>query len=205
ILHLREKGQSMARLFIWLSTLLCIAQVCAMSTRCKLQRRLVETCHYLLETMGGKFPLQCLEDNVLVPFPTAAFKSDSRKQTIATEKSIYMTLKYIDSMFSNDGVPDQWTAQEKLDYFQHILFRLIEENRCIMGKKQDSLDFYSRAASLRAYFDKITMVLKEKDFQYCAWEFVRIESLHALQFILREDFHNMRSRRELGTEHDSLK
>ena len=52
----------------------------------------------------------------------------SKKQTTAIERSIYTTLKYIDSMFDNDRVPDQWTAQEKLDHFQHIVFRLIEEN-----------------------------------------------------------------------------
>ncbi|KAL6460618.1 hypothetical protein MHYP_G00305840 [Metynnis hypsauchen] len=72
-------------------------------------------------------------------------------------------MKYIDSMFDNDGVPDQWTAQEKLDHFQHIIFRLTEENSCIMDKTQESLDdFLSREASLRAYFDKIATVLKEK-------------------------------------------
>ncbi|XP_036420013.1 interferon alpha-7-like [Colossoma macropomum] len=191
---------------IWHSTLLCIVQVCSMPTKCKLQRRLVETCYHLLETMGGTFPLQCLEDNVLVTFPTGVFKSSTRQQTTATEKSIYTTLKYIDSMFDTDRVPDQWAAQEKLDHFQHIIFRLIEENRCIMGKTQESLDdFISREASLRAYFDKIATVLKEKGFQYCAWEFVRNEILRALQFILKEDFHSMWPRRDPGTKHESLK
>ncbi|XP_072530501.1 interferon phi 3 [Salminus brasiliensis] len=174
--------------FIWLSTLLCMAQVYSMPTKCELQRRLVETCHHLLESMGGAFPFRCFKDYVLVPFPKDAFES-SKQETIAMEKSIYITLEYIDSMLNNDGLPDQWTAQEELDYFQHIVFRLIEENKCVMSKTQDSLDdFLNREASLRAYFQKITAVLIEKDFQYCAWEFARIKILRALQFILNDGY-----------------
>uniref|UniRef100_A0A3B4C8I9 Uncharacterized protein n=1 Tax=Pygocentrus nattereri TaxID=42514 RepID=A0A3B4C8I9_PYGNA len=192
--------------FIWHTTLLCIVQVCSMPTKCKFQRRLVETCYHLLETMGGTFPLQCLEDNVSVTFPTGVFKSSPRQQTTAIEKSFYITLKYIDSMFDNDGIPDQWTTQDKLENFHHIIFRLIEENSCIMDKTQESLDdFFSREASLRAYFDKIATVLKEKGFQYCAWEFARKEILRALQFILKEDFHSTWARHDSGAKHEFLK
>uniref|UniRef100_W5JYQ9 Uncharacterized protein n=1 Tax=Astyanax mexicanus TaxID=7994 RepID=W5JYQ9_ASTMX len=176
------------RRFSWINALLCMAQVCSVPVKCSLQRRLVQTCHHLLDSMGGAFPFRCLDDYVLVPFPKAAFESNTRQETVALEKSIYITLEYINSMLNDHELPDQWTSQEKLDYFLHIVFRLIEENKCVMSKTQDSLDdFLKREASLRAYFQNITAVLIEKDYQYCAWEFARFKILHALQFILNND------------------
>ncbi|XP_026801894.1 interferon phi 3 [Pangasianodon hypophthalmus] len=172
--------------FTWLCTvIICMAHVSSMPTTCRLQKRLMERCHDILEKMGDRFPLHCLEGNVLVPFPEAAFQFNTSQQAVALEKTIYLTLTSISSLFDEDGVPDQW---KNLEDFQNIIYRQIEENECIMNKTQDSQeDFLRREKVLKEYFNKISAVLKEKNFQVCGWEFVRKEALITLQFILNKD------------------
>ncbi|XP_053531330.1 interferon alpha-7 [Ictalurus punctatus] len=172
--------------FTWLCTvIICMAHVSSMPTSCKLQKRLVEKCHDILEKMGDRFPLHCLEGTVPVPFPEAAFQFSTSQQAVALEKTIYSTLTYISSLFDEDGVPDEW---KNLEEFQNIIYRQIEENKCIMKKTQDSQeDFLRREKALKEYFDKISAGLKEKNFQVCGWEFVRKEVLITLQFILNKD------------------
>ncbi|XP_076863976.1 interferon alpha-4-like isoform X2 [Brachyhypopomus gauderio] len=174
--------------FTWLSAGLLLSRVCSMPTNCRLKRRLVETCHNLLMSMGDRFPLRCIDDRVLVPFPKTAFEYNTSHQAGAIKQSVYVTLKFIYSVFDNDEVPEQWDGQQFED-FQNIMFRQIEESECFrINKKIESLeDFYNRESVLREYFGKLTTVLKEKDFQYCAWEFVRNEIQHVLLFILKTD------------------
>ncbi|XP_062842573.1 interferon beta-like [Trichomycterus rosablanca] len=167
------------------TVIICMEHVWTRPMNCRLQRGLVENCQTLLESVGGRFPLQCLDDNVLVPFPEAAFEFNSSQQAVALEKSVYSTLTYIFSVFDEDEVPDQWKS---LDDFQNVVFRQIEEYQCIMSKTQDSLDdFLMRDNALKEYFGKIQTILKDKDFQYCGWEFVRKEVLKTLQFILQKN------------------
>lgn len=52
----------------------------------------------------------------------------SIKQAVALEKTIYITVTYISSLFDEGGVPDQW---QKLEDFQNIIYRQIEENQCV--------------------------------------------------------------------------
>uniref|UniRef100_A0AAY5E829 Uncharacterized protein n=1 Tax=Electrophorus electricus TaxID=8005 RepID=A0AAY5E829_ELEEL len=166
--------------FTWLSALLLVSRVWAMPTNCRFRRGLVEICHSLLISMGGRFPLRCIDDHVLVPFPKTAG---------AIKQSIYVTLKHIYSVFDNDEVPEQWSVQEKFEDFQNILYRQTEENECCICL------CHSYQTALRVYFEKLRTILKEKDFQYCAWEFVRDEVQHILLFILKTDFDGWFSRR----------
>ncbi|XP_051988701.1 interferon omega-1-like [Xyrauchen texanus] len=103
------------------------------------------------------------------------------------EKAIYQTLQNIGTLFENDGVPDQWNAQ-KLDDFLNIIYRQIEDSKCVMNKSEGTQDFTSRDDALKAYFDIISTVVKEKyGFSYCAWEIMRKEILHTLKFILTQN------------------
>ncbi|GAA6083771.1 interferon phi 3 [Tachysurus ichikawai] len=178
--------------FTWLCTvIICMAHVCSMPTNCRLQKRLMEECHNILEKMGERFPLHCFEGSVLVPFPEAAFQFNTSQQAVALEKTIYLTLTYVYSLFDEDGVPEQW---KNVEVFQNILDRQIEEKNCIMNKAQDSQeDFLRREKVLKEYFDKILAVLKEKNFQVCGWEFVRKETLLVLQYILNKDLEGVLS------------
>uniref|UniRef100_A0AAY5E910 Uncharacterized protein n=1 Tax=Electrophorus electricus TaxID=8005 RepID=A0AAY5E910_ELEEL len=110
----------------------------------------------------------------------------------AIKQSIYVTLKHMYSVFDNDEVPEQWSVQEKFEDFQNILYRQTEENEC---KHFCFPSQFQRETALRVYFEKLRTILKEKDFQYCAWEFVRDEVQHILLFILKTDFDGWFSRR----------
>lgn len=50
------------------------------------------------------------------------------KQAVALEKTIYLTLTYVYSLFDEDGVPEQW---KNVEVFQNILDRQIEEKNCV--------------------------------------------------------------------------
>lgn len=45
-------------------------------------------------------------------------------------KAIYETLKNIDTLFGTDELPTMWD-QQKLEYFQNIIYRQIEESECV--------------------------------------------------------------------------
>ncbi|XP_045066564.1 interferon beta-like [Coregonus clupeaformis] len=169
----------------WMSAFLCLAQVCSMPMPCQLQGQLVRTTHNLLRDMGGHFPLECLQHNVFLAFPAAAFATGAPQLSSSGAKAIYDTLKNIDSLFGADDLPTKWD-QQKLENFQNIIYRQIEESKCMMGSV-DTSDYPIRAEGLNAYFGHIAAVLKEKNFSYCAWEVVRKELLYTLQFILEHN------------------
>uniref|UniRef100_A0A4W5LQR4 Uncharacterized protein n=1 Tax=Hucho hucho TaxID=62062 RepID=A0A4W5LQR4_9TELE len=171
----------------WMSAFLCLAQVCSMPMPCQLQRHLVGTTHSLLRDMGGNFPLECLQDNkVFIVFPATAFSTSGPPRLSSSgAKAIYETLKNIDSLFGTEDLPTMWD-QQKLEYFQNIIYRQMEESKCMIGSV-DTRDYLVRAKVLNTYFRNIAAVLKEKNFSYCAWEVVRKELLYTLDFILKHN------------------
>ncbi|XP_056090648.1 interferon phi 3 [Rhinichthys klamathensis goyatoka] len=170
----------------WLCTFFCFAQVWSLPTNCILRKDLMEkTCRFI-ETAGGLFPSQCLDDRVPISFPQNVFESSNKNQVSGVEKAVYQTLQNIDALFEDYSVPDQWDA-EKMTEFRGIVYRQIEESKCIMGKSEAAQDFPSRDASLKVYFETISSTLKEKDFSYCAWEIARSEILRTLNFILKNN------------------
>uniref|UniRef100_A0A673Y632 Uncharacterized protein n=1 Tax=Salmo trutta TaxID=8032 RepID=A0A673Y632_SALTR len=161
------------QIIIWMSAFLCLVQVFSMPMPS--QR---ETCVFSF-FQGGHFPLECLQDNVFMEFPATAFLSSSGA------KAIYETLKNIDTLFGTDELPTMWD-QQKLEYFQNIVYRQIEESKCMMSSV-DTSDYPIRAEGLKTYFGNIAAVLKEKNSSYCAWEVVRKELLYTLEFILKHN------------------
>ncbi|XP_042565058.1 interferon alpha-1-like [Clupea harengus] len=198
--------------FTWVTIILCFVHVSAVPITCGLQRRLVDKSHSLLESMSGLFPVECLEHNLPIAFPSSAFKTSETAESGGAEKAAYETLKLIDTLFANDSMPTSWN---NLEDFQDIIYRQIEESECvsqtasdykdnsicynsiflnlillsrlnqIMSKTQSSEDSPARNATLKMYFDKIATVLKEKESSDCAWEVVRKEILYTLKFILQ--------------------
>ncbi|XP_029490958.1 interferon beta-like [Oncorhynchus nerka] len=170
----------------WMSAFLCVAQVCSMPMPCQLQGQLMRITHSLLRDMGDTFPLECLQENVFVPFPATAFSTSGAPQLSSSgAMAIYETLKNIDTLFGADDLPTKWD-QRKLENFQNIVYRQIEESKCMMGSV-DTSDYLIRTEGLKTYFGNIAAVLKEKNFSYCAWEVVRKELLYSLQFILEHN------------------
>uniref|UniRef100_A0A8C7U7H9 Uncharacterized protein n=1 Tax=Oncorhynchus mykiss TaxID=8022 RepID=A0A8C7U7H9_ONCMY len=144
-------------------TFLCLAQVFSMPMPCKLQRHLVGTTYLLLRDMGGHFPLECLQENVFMAFPATAFASSDRQ--------LYDAIYNIDTLFRTDELPTMWD-QQKLEYFQNIIYRQIEESECILSLCKKKLHFLN------------STFLFSQNFTYCAWEVVRKEILYTLEFIL---------------------
>uniref|UniRef100_A0A673Y5I1 Uncharacterized protein n=1 Tax=Salmo trutta TaxID=8032 RepID=A0A673Y5I1_SALTR len=170
------------QIIIWMSAFLCLVQVFSMPMPCHLQGQLVRTTHNLLRDMGGHFPMECLQDNVFMEFPATAFATSGGS---GGAKAIYETLKNIDTLFGTDELPTMWD-QQKLEYFQNIVYRQIEESKCMMSSV-DTSDYPIRAEGLKTYFGNIAAVLKEKNSSYCAWEVVRKEFLYTLEFILKHN------------------
>ncbi|XP_042183240.1 interferon beta-like [Oncorhynchus tshawytscha] len=170
----------------WMSAFLCLAQVCSMPMPCQLQGQLVRITHNLLRDMGAIFPLECLQENVFVPFPATTFATSGAPQLSSSgAMAIYETLKNIDTLFGADDLPTKWD-QQKLENFQNIVYRQIEESKCMMGSV-DTSDYLIRTEGLNTYFGNIAAVLNDKNFSYCAWEVVRKELLYSLQFILEHN------------------
>uniref|UniRef100_A0A8C2HPJ6 Uncharacterized protein n=1 Tax=Cyprinus carpio TaxID=7962 RepID=A0A8C2HPJ6_CYPCA len=168
-----------------LCTCLFFAQVWSLPTNCILSKDLMKESYKLLETAGGLFPVQCLEEKVAIHFPKNVFKSENMDQVTGVEKAVYQTLENIDTLFENSSDPesDQWD-EEKWKDFRGLIYRQIVNSKCIMNKSEAVQDFPSREASLKVYFETISSTLKEKDYSYCAWEIVRNEILHTLKFML---------------------
>lgn len=71
---------------------------------------------------------QLLTTNILLVITLLSCFCFSTEQAVALEKTIYLTLTYISSLFDEDSVPDQW---QKVEVFQNIIDRQIEENQCV--------------------------------------------------------------------------
>ncbi|XP_067284958.1 interferon phi 3 [Pseudorasbora parva] len=170
----------------WMCAFFCFAQVWSLPTNCILRKDLMGKTCTLIESAGGLFPSQCLDDHVSIYFPQNVFESNNSHQVTGVEKAVYQTLQNIDALFEDHTVPDQWDA-DKMTEFRGIVYRQIEESKCIMSKSEVEQDFPSRDASLKVYFEAISSTLKEKDFSYCAWEIVRGEILRTLNFILKHN------------------
>ncbi|XP_076122812.1 interferon alpha-13-like [Alosa pseudoharengus] len=112
------------------------------------------------------------------------FAQVAELKNAGAEKMAYETLKLIDTLFANDSMPTSWN--NNLEDFQSLIYRQIEESRCIMSKTHSSLDdFQDRNTTLKTFFDKIANILTEKESSICAWEVVRQHILSTLRFILQ--------------------
>ncbi|XP_043087612.1 interferon phi 2 [Puntigrus tetrazona] len=161
---------------------LFLSQVCSAPTKCAMRRDLLKTTHSLLESMGGLFPRECLEENVKITFPKSALQSTGSNQKIGAAKAAYKVMEHIDYLFANDTHPESWN-QRKVEDFQNLVFRLVNDYQCIMERTQRALDdFPTREDALKTYFDKLATLLRNKDYSACAWEVVRKELLHLLKF-----------------------
>ncbi|KAI7803334.1 interferon phi 2 [Triplophysa rosa] len=161
------------------------ARVCSMPTNCHLRWKLVKSAHNLLKNMGGLFPRECLDENVEIKFPKSGLQSKGLNQKISVAKTVFKMMEHIDTLFANDTLPESWD-QQKADNFQNIVYRLTEENRCILDKRHGHVDdFSARDSALKTYFEKLATLLRNKDNSLCAWEVIRKELLRVLSFVLR--------------------
>uniref|UniRef100_A0A667WUD0 Uncharacterized protein n=1 Tax=Myripristis murdjan TaxID=586833 RepID=A0A667WUD0_9TELE len=118
-----------------LQLLSLVLMVVAMPT-CQLRGNVVQEAHNLLRDMGGPLPVHCLQYNSVVSFPSSALPAGSgRPQCRRTLWVVYETLKGAGQVFEDNEVPVgeggvSWDSQ-KLDNFQNLLYRLVEDGSCV--------------------------------------------------------------------------
>ncbi|GAA6082202.1 interferon alpha-like [Tachysurus ichikawai] len=131
----------------------------------------------LLESMGGRMPLECLEEKNN-SFPQVSFAKNEKLFPVALE-----TLNGVAKIFNNNHTSVTWD-REQLRLFKNIIYRQVEHLQICVGKQvQTAMDksVTNSTDTLRSYFVKLEELLKEKEFSSCAWEIVRKELLNGLE------------------------
>uniref|UniRef100_A0A8C9RLB7 Uncharacterized protein n=1 Tax=Scleropages formosus TaxID=113540 RepID=A0A8C9RLB7_SCLFO len=160
---------------LWVCVILCVSHTTSLPITCQLNGNLVKRSHELLRSMGGPFPRKCIKDNVMVPFPAVAFRSDG---TDVLTMLINETFSSITSLFGDRDLPAEWEPKA-LEDFQSEVYRLSDD----LGHCAKS-HFLERAKLVETYFDKLDTTLQEKNYSFCAWEIVRKELERTLRFIV---------------------
>ncbi|XP_058233285.1 interferon a3-like [Hemibagrus wyckioides] len=155
-------------------------------------RTLNEESTGLLESMGGRMPLECLEGKN-ISFPKVSFpevvsiKITHGSFYFLQNKDLFLmaleTLNGVSQIFNNNHTAVTWD-REQLRLFQAIIDRQVENLQICVGKKiQRAMDKPANSSTdtLRSYFEKLEERLKEKEFSSCGWEMVRTELLDGLK------------------------
>ncbi|XP_071398880.1 interferon alpha-B-like [Centroberyx affinis] len=163
-----------------LQLLSLVLMVVAMPT-CQLQGDLVQTVHNLLRDLGGPFPVRCLQHNANVSFPDSAFPPAGSAQPQCRQALwvVYKTLQGAEKVFENYELPENETSwdSKKLDDFQNLLYRLVEEGSCFSRVNSSEV--------LSSYFSSLSAVLQQEGSSGCGWLLLRRDLLFALQFGLQ--------------------
>ncbi|XP_069041643.1 interferon a3-like [Lepisosteus oculatus] len=169
---------------LWLCVVVCLSQAWSMPTKCaRYQWFLVEKSLDILENLGKRkgegFNADCIKDNVVTAFPEDAFLLADDGQEEDIQVMVYETLQSIQSLFEKGRKPKKW------DEFRGIVHRQLQEFKTCGPKHRlgsetiDPEDINSSDANrrtlLKAYFEKMKNILKEKNYRPCAWEVIRKE------------------------------
>uniref|UniRef100_A0AAU7YAT0 IFNb2 n=1 Tax=Acipenser ruthenus TaxID=7906 RepID=A0AAU7YAT0_ACIRT len=159
----------------------------SMPMRCKMNGHLTQINKQLLLELGGNLPEQCKNENVQVSVPLDAYEITQDSQIEDIKMTIYESLKHINIIFMNgQKKPATWN-KTNLDNFHNILNRQVQgvrqcvevDNGTPFSGDGDSQPQGSHLM-LKAYFEKLENVLKDKDYSFCAWEIVRKEIINNL-------------------------
>ncbi|XP_053084647.1 interferon alpha-14-like [Pangasianodon hypophthalmus] len=142
-------------------------------------KTLNEESNSLLESMGDRVPLKCLEKREL-SFPDDVFIKAENEDLVLVALE---TLRGVATIFKNNQTSVTWD-REKLGLFKNIVNRQVEKLEKCVGKEVQTVTEKpadSSTATLRSYFEKLEERLKEKEFSSCAWEIVRTELREGLK------------------------
>ncbi|TRY96467.1 hypothetical protein DNTS_031522 [Danionella cerebrum] len=172
------------RILVALCAFVLFGQMCSVQTNCVLRRKHVRHSLDLLGTVAGLFPRECLGQRLNMKFPTSSLQANNTHQNVSVAKAVYKIMEHIDSLFANDSYPKSWD-QKKVDHFQHLIYRITKDYRCIMRRTQrpSAEDFPARYMALKIYFENLATLLRDEDNSFCSWEVVREELLHVLRII----------------------
>ncbi|XP_044037313.1 interferon phi 3 [Siniperca chuatsi] len=166
------------------SVLLVLLQVCSLQLmvaampKCQLQGDLVMSTHHLLRDLGEEFPVHCRVLNTNISFPDSAFpaKTTNHPQCRQALWVVYESLREAGQIFGDHELPVgeggvTWD-NAKLEDFQNLQFRLLEEGSC--------LSRVSGSGVLSSYFSNVTAVLQQQESAACGWMALRRDLLRVL-------------------------
>uniref|UniRef100_A0AAU7YD99 IFNb2 n=1 Tax=Polyodon spathula TaxID=7913 RepID=A0AAU7YD99_POLSP len=175
------------KVFVVCCMVLCFcSSAFSMPVRCKMNGHLTQINKQLLIELGCNFPEQCKKENVPVAVPVDAYEIAQDSQIEDIKKIIYESLNHVNIIFMNGQKPATWNKAH-LNNFHNILHRQVEGLRqCVEIDNGTSFsgdgDSHPQGSylMLKAYFEKLENVLKDKDYSFCAWEIVRKEIINNL-------------------------
>ncbi|KAK2836171.1 hypothetical protein Q7C36_014040 [Tachysurus vachellii] len=138
----------------------------------------------LLESMGGRMPLECLEEKNN-SFPQVSFPKVGAEM-LTNENLLPISLEAFNGVakiFNNNHTSVTWDTNN-LSLFKTIIDRQVDNLQKCVGKQVQTVMDKSASNStdtLRSYFVKLEERLKEQEFSSCAWEIVRKEVLDSLE------------------------
>ncbi|XP_039399574.1 interferon beta-like [Mauremys reevesii] len=164
--------------WLWQICLVLLCSAGIMSLDCNLLRHQQSRFNWdslqLLQNMGGKFPLECLEDNTAFQFPQKVL--NPKFQQHAT-MAIHEILQQLFGIFSRNLTQTCW-KRRNVDRFLNGLIPQTERLETCLPTKAGA-----NILRLKKYFQRIQDFLKEKKYSACAWEIVREEGKRCFQYI----------------------
>uniref|UniRef100_A0A3B3V5T2 Uncharacterized protein n=1 Tax=Poecilia latipinna TaxID=48699 RepID=A0A3B3V5T2_9TELE len=149
---------------------------------CKLPGKMVRQTHDLLEDMGLRLPTQCYQLSSDIHLPDSVLSDASTKHSKCrwTSLVVYECLREANLIFTEYDVPEgegglTW-SQQKLEYYQNLQDRLVEEHQCLNTTEASEV--------LSPFFRNVTAVVEQQDGSACGWEILRSDLLQVLKLAL---------------------
>ncbi|XP_023364248.1 interferon alpha-5-like [Otolemur garnettii] len=123
-------------------------------------------------------PFSCLKDRSDFRFPQEELRGKQLQKAQAISVLHEMTQQTF-NLFSTNDSSEAWN-KTLLDQFHTCLHQQLNElEACLMeeGVEETALMHQNSTLTMRSYFQRITLYLKEKKYSPCAWEVVRAEIL----------------------------
>ncbi|XP_048706920.2 interferon beta [Caretta caretta] len=164
----------------------CLWQIClvllfpagVMSLDCNLLRHQQSKFNWyslqLLQNMGGKFPLECLEDKTAFQFPEKILKPKFLQQA---QMSVHEILQQLFGIFCRNLSQTGWERRKVERFLNGLALQTERLEACLHTKGGSNI------LRLKKYFQRIQDFLKEKKYSTCAWEIVREEGQRCFQYI----------------------
>ncbi|XP_074850525.1 interferon kappa-like [Carettochelys insculpta] len=164
----------------------CLWQICqvllfsagVMSLDCNLLHRQQNQFNWyslqLLQTMGGKIPLECLQDTTAFQFPEEVLKP---KFPQYAKLAVHEILQQLFSIFSKNLSQTGWKKTNVKRFLNGLNLQTVRLEECLPTAGNISFK------KLKKYFQSIEDFLKEKNYSTCAWVIVREEAQNCFRHI----------------------
>ncbi|XP_053887803.1 interferon beta-like [Malaclemys terrapin pileata] len=164
--------------FLWQICLVLLFSAGVMSMDCNLLRHQQSKFNWyslqLLQNMGGKFPLKCLEDKTAFQFPQKVLKPKFQQHA---KMAIHEILHQLFGIFSRNLTQTGWERRKVERFLNGLALQTERLETCLPTKAGANI------LRLKKYFQRIQDFLTEKKYSTCAWEIVREEGQRCFQYI----------------------